>query len=820
MPAVEVAPAPAPSLDRVAQADATCTHCGLPVPIGLLDPSAARQFCCTGCHTAFEILNEHGLDRYYAFSERRNEAVRTSGRGFDEFDHPTFRELYIRALPGGLSEVELYLEGVHCASCVWLVERVPLIVTGVLSAELDVRRSLARVVWDSSVPLSRIARALDTLGYAPHPFRGVERAAMRRKEDRAMLVRIGVAGAVAANVMLAALALYSGTGSSGIEPQYERFFRWVSLAVVTPSMLWPGRVFFAGAWSAIRTRSLHMDLPIALGLAAGYVRGAINTFQDSGPIYFDGLATLIFALLVGRYLQQRGQRAAADGAELLFSLTPTNARMVDAFGQTRDIPSEALVPGMVLSVRPGETFAADGVVRSGSSQVNVSLLTGESRPSEVVAGMNVYAGTLNISSPLDVEVQRAGEATRVAQIMRQVEESAKRRAPIVETANRLAAWFVAIVLVLATATFVWWHFADPSRAMDNAIALLVVTCPCALALSTPLAVSMAIGGAARAGIFIKGGDALERLARPGKVFLDKTGTITEGHTGLVAWEGPDWVRPYVLAVEADSSHPIADGFRRAWTDVPALRATDTDHIAGGGIVGHVNGRRVVVGSPRFVLRFADRDFVTDELLSRIDPTLTPVLVAIDDNVIAAAALGDPIRADSADAIARLRSRGWDVSILSGDAPSVAIATGEKLGIALDHCTGDASPEEKLRVVEHALGDAPVVMVGDGINDAAAIAAASVGIGVHGGAQACLASADIYLTTPGLGPLVRLVRGAERTMRVIRRNITFSIVYNLLGAGLAMSGRLTPLVAAILMPVSSLTVVFASWRGRGFHGGAE
>jgi Cu2+-exporting ATPase len=193
----------------------------------------------------------------------------------------------------------------------------------------------------------RVARAFDALGYSPHPFRGVERAAMRRKEDRAMLVRIGIAGAVAANVMLAALALYSGTGPSGIEPQYERFFRWVSLAVVTPSMLWPGRVFFAGAWSAIRTRSLHMDLPIALGLAAGYVRGAINTVNDSGPIYFDGLATLIFALLVGRYLQQRGQRAAADGAELLFSLTPSSARIVDVFGQTRDVPSEALVPGMV-----------------------------------------------------------------------------------------------------------------------------------------------------------------------------------------------------------------------------------------------------------------------------------------------------------------------------------------------------------------------------------------------------------------------------------------------------------------------------------------
>src|SRR6478672_10340308 len=245
---------PAP-VEATSMADAACTHCGLPVPVGAYDPTITRQFCCAGCHTAFEILNEYGLGRYYAFSERRNEAVRSSGRRFDEFDHPTFRELYVRALPGGLSEVELYLEGVHCASCVWLVERVPLIVSGVLRAELDVRRSLARVVWDSSVPLSRIARALDALGYSPHPFRGVERAAMRRKEDRAMLVRIGIAGAVAANVMLATLALYSGTGPGGIEPQYEQFFRWVSLAVVTPSMLWPGRVFFGGAWSAIRTRS-------------------------------------------------------------------------------------------------------------------------------------------------------------------------------------------------------------------------------------------------------------------------------------------------------------------------------------------------------------------------------------------------------------------------------------------------------------------------------------------------------------------------------------------------------------------------------------
>ena len=802
--------------DRVTTpAEVSCAHCGLPVPPGLIDDSVERQFCCTGCNTAFDILHAHGLDRYYGLGERRQFAVHSTGRGYDEFDHPAFRDLYIRPIQGGLAEVELYLEGVHCGSCVWLVERVPLVVDGVSSAELQIKRSLARVVWDpAKVPLSRIARTLDSLGYAPHPFRGVERETMRRREDRAMLARIGLAGAVAANVMLAAFALYSGS-IGGIEPQYERFFRWVSFAVVTPSMLWPARVFFSGAWSALRARTLNMDAPIALGLAAGYVRGAVNTYQDSGPVYFDGLATLIFALLVGRYLQQRGQRAAADGAELLYSLTPTSARVVDATGSESDVPSQALVPGMVLSVRPGETFAADGVVRAGTSQLNLSLLTGESRPVRVEPGDRVYAGTLNLSTPVEVTIDETGETTRVAKILRQVDESALRRAPIVETANKLAAWFVAVVLILAVGTFVVWHSIDPTKGLDNAIALLVVTCPCALALSTPLAVSMAIGGAAKRGIFIKGGDALERLSTPGRIFLDKTGTITEGSTALVEWRGPEWVRPLALALERESTHPIAAGFRAAWPDTICVAPTESTHVAGGGIVGVVSGRTVVMGSKRFIR--ARLSSVSDAAIDAltVSPTLTPVLIAVDGTLIASAGMGDPIRADAAAAVHALESHGWTVDILSGDAASVVVATGAALDLPPEACVGGTSPEGKLAVIESALGSRPVVMVGDGINDAAAIAAASVGIGVHGGAEACLSTADIYLTTPGLSPLVDLVVGAERAMRIIRRNIAFSVVYNAIGAGLAMRGILTPLGAAILMPASSLTVVLASWRGRAF-----
>ena len=794
----------------------TCAHCRGPVAEGDVDTLAARQFCCAGCRTAFAIIHEHGLDQYYGLGETRTAPVRASGRSFEEFDHETFQALYVPRRDDGLASIDLYLEGVHCASCVWLVERVPLVLPGVVRAELEVRRALAHVTFDpSAVRLSEVARALDSLGYRPHPFRGVKAEEVRRAEDRAMLVRIGVAGAIAINVMLAALALYSGE-FGGMEGQYARFFRWLSMILTVPAILGPGRVFFRGAWSAVRTRTLHMDVPIALALAVGLVRGAVNTWRDAGPIYFDGLATLTFALLAGRYLQQRGQRAAADSAELLYSLAPNAARAVetDAGGAERvtEVPTEAVLPGMLLDIRAGDALPADGVIERGTSTLDLSMLTGESRPVRTGEGAQVFAGTVNLSAPLRVRVTAAGESSRLAKILRQVEESVQRRAPVVQLANRLAGWFVAIVLALTIATLVSWWPSDSTAAVDHAIALLVVTCPCALALATPLAVSVAVGRAARTGVFVKGGDVVEQLARPATLLLDKTGTITEARTAVESWTGPDWVRPLVLALEADSLHPVAEGFRRAWPDVAPATVAESAHTIGGGIEGLVEGHRVIVGSPRFVRARAADD---PSLPSPEDAALTPVLIAVDGRIVAAAGFGDPIRADAIESVRRLREAGWTVGILSGDDPQVVAAAGRALGLPPEACVGGASPEDKLRAVEAARARGRVVMVGDGVNDAAAIAAASVGIGVHGGAEACLATADVYLMRPGLGALVRLHEGAARTMRVIRRNIAFSIGYNVIGAGLAMAGILNPLIAAILMPLSSLTVVVASWRSTTF-----
>jgi Cu2+-exporting ATPase len=410
-----------------------------------------------------------------------------------------------------------------------------------------------------------------------------------------------------------------------------------------------------------------------------------------------------------------------------------------------------------------------------------------------------------------VRVTGAGENSRVARMLRQVEESSARKAPVVLLADRLSGAFVAVVLLLAAGIYAYWLQRDPTRATDNAIALLIVTCPCALAMATPLAVTVALGRAAKAGIFIKGGHAIELLSRPGTLFLDKTGTLTEGHTSVVAWEGPEWVKPLVVALERESSHPIAEGFRRAWPFDPGglPQVMRSEHVVGGGIVGTVEGREVVVGSAAFVARRAG----AREPSGNADATLTPVLVAVDGRVVARAGLGDPLRSDAGAAVEALAARGWKISIVSGDATPVVRDAARRLGITPEACHGEMSPEGKLALVEAARRRGPVVMVGDGVNDAGAIAAASVGVGAHGGAEACLATADVYLTTPGLRALVQLADGSARTMRTIRRNIAFSLLYNVAGAALAITGLISPLIAAIMMPASSLTVILSSWRGR-------
>lgn len=815
-----------------AAAAVACAHCALPVPRGLIRPGATAQFCCHGCETAYTLIQSCDLSKYYALRDRLDprgpEPVRATAKRYAEFDDPIFRSLHTRPLPGGRLEADLFLENMHCAACVWLIEKLPAVVPGVIECSVDIRRSMAHVTWDAAaVPLSRVARALDSLGYAPHPARAGEARSGRRMDDRRAMIRLAVAGACAGNVMLLALALYAGMFDA-MEAQYRELFRWLSMGITLVSLAWPGAVFFRSAWAAIRTRTPHLDLPIAIGLAAGGIAGVVNTVRGAfvgggaggmggaGEIYFDSVAVLVFLLLAGRWIQRSQQRTAVDSVELLFSLTPTSARVVDSGGgDAREVSIEALRVGDLVEIRAGDSIPADGVVEAGASAIDLSLLTGEPRPVEVTIGDSVAAGAVNLSGLLRVRVQAAGESTRVGRLMRTVEEASRRRAPIVRFADRLSGWFVLGMLSLSLVTLLVWLRLDPANAVDHAAALLIVTCPCALGLATPLALTVALGRAAQRGILIKGGDVLERLARPGTIFLDKTGTLTQGRMALQRWVGDETVKPLVAAIEAQSSHPIAVALARDLGVDPAVRVGPVEQFTGHGISGQAAGRLLRVGSPAFALAdsASPPEWLSAALRECVATGLTPVVVMADGLPVALAALGDSIRPDAAAAVAGLRRAGWRVGVLSGDHPEAVSAVASRLGIDAALTRGGLTPEDKLAIV--AAHSGPVVMVGDGVNDSAALAAAGVGIAVHGGAEASLAAADVYLNRPGLGAINDLLVASDRTMRVIRRNLGVSLFYNAVAATLAITGIINPLIAAILMPASSLTVLTVCLKSRTF-----
>ncbi|MBS1123472.1 MAG: fixI, partial [Deltaproteobacteria bacterium] len=461
----------------------------------------------------------------------------------------------------------------------------------------------------------------------------------------------------------------------------------------------------------------------------------------------------------------------------------------------------------------------DGIVTRGVSAIDVGLLTGESRPIEVAVGSRVHAGTVNVASPLEVRVTATGEATRIGALVAAIEALGARRAPIERLVDRIAGRFVAIVTTVAVLTLAGWSIlASVAVGAEHAMALLVVTCPCALALATPLAVTVALGRAARRGILIKGADALERMATPGVMFVDKTGTLTAGKLAVVSWRGDLDAAPLASAIEASSAHPIARALAHHAPSPAAVR--DVREELGRGITGSVGGHRVSVGAPGWITTGAHVSATINAWVAELaEHGQTPIVVAVDGVAVAVAGLADPIRDDAGAAVAALTGLGWTVELLSGDDERVVCRVGDALGIPAGRCRGGITPEHKAAVVVAARAHGPVVMVGDGVNDAAAMAAASAGIAVSGAAEIAIEAADVYMRSGSIHAIADVAAGARDTLAAIRRNLKFSLIYNLFAGSLAVAGVIHPLIAAAIMPLSSLTVLASSLRSRAFRGGA-
>ncbi|MEM9167638.1 MAG: heavy metal translocating P-type ATPase metal-binding domain-containing protein [Planctomycetota bacterium] len=799
--ATQLAP-PAPA--RVA-----CSHCGLPVPPADVAAVASEpSYCCGACRIAADAIRSAGFESYYALRDRYQQELersRSTGKQFAEFDDTVFVERHVVAVEDGQHTCELYLEGTHCAACVWLVERLPRVVPGLVESRLDLGRSIVRLRWEAAaVPLSAIARALDRFGYAPHPATAADARRSRRKADRAALVRIGVAGACAGNVMLLSAALYSGM-FEGMDETTRVAFEILSAIIGTLSVVWPGRVFFKGAIAAMRVRSWHLDMPIALALAAGTVTGIANIIFGLGELYFDSVTMLVFFLLAGRWLQDRGVRSAADAVELLRSLTPVTAHAVRDDGTIEDVASFSLEPGQTVEIHPGETAPVDGIVVEGRSTLDNAILTGEPRPIETSVGDPVAAGAVNLAGTLRVRAEAVGADTRLGTVLQQVERLGAERVPFLGRADRVAGPFVIIMLLLAAVCVAIWAPIDPHEAIKHTTALLIVVCPCALALATPLVTAAAVHKAARTGVLVKSADTFEKLAIPGTVFLDKTGTLTHGEFTIIDHIGDPSILPMAAAIERDSPHPLARPLERY---DERHSAADVLHEAGLGVIGTVQGVAVAIGRRAWAeavgASFSNEQIAFADHAARLGHT--PVFIASADGRSSVLAMGDRVRDESACFVETLQGLGWDVTILSGDRQETVAAVAEQLGVRPGRALGGCTPEQKLAAVKSATKRGVAVMVGDGVNDAAALAAATAGLAVHGGTEASLAAADATLIKPGLAPLSALFTGSRRVRSAVVRCLGASLCYNVLAASAALLGLISPLVAAVLMPISSLTVV--------------
>lgn len=814
-----------------ARAAATaCAHCGLPVPVRLVRDDSPEQFCCTGCRQVHTLVREWGFDQYYRLvgqSRGGLEPAKVSGRSFDDFDAADVQGDATETLSGDRRTTRFYLEGVHCTACVWLVEKLPAVLTGVDDVRLNYGTAVAEVTWRPGLTrLSTIARALDRLGYTPHVHHAARLQEARRLEDRTALIRVGVAVACAMNLMFLSGALYAGE-YSGMAGPYEQFFRWLSLAVATPVMTVSARPFFQTAWAGLRAGIVHIDLPIAVALAIATGASAWNVAAGHGPLWFDSLAMLVAALLGARQLQRSAQRAALERADSLRGVAFVEfARRVDGTGPDAvvvEVPLTALSAGDRVEVRSGELVPVDGVVLDGRSSLDNAVLTGEAVPVPIAPGDTVTAGATNLGAKLVVRVDATGARTRVGALLAVVEDALSRKPALVQTTDVLARRFVQVLLVLALGTLAVVgvrHGLD--TAMLRVVALLVVSCPCALGLAVPLATSVALLRAARAGIFVKNPDVFAHLRHVDTVFVDKTGTLTEGRAAIVRWLGDDRAFQLARALETESTHPVAQAFQRAAARglhlVPAV--DDACEIAGLGIDGLVDGHRVRVGSWAHVAGDTTpaADWA-DAAHGLIAEGLSPVFVAVDGAIAGLAGIGDALRRDAHETVTALRARGVRVRILSGDHADVVARVGRSLGLDAADALGGLTPEDKRAIVAAAAASrtAPgaIVMVGDGVNDSAALALADVGIAVHGGTGASIVAADVVLTREGLRPVVDLLTGARRLDGVITRNIRFSLVYNLAVSSLAIAGFVGPLLAAVLMPASSLTVVLSSTLTRTF-----
>jgi len=775
--------------------------------------------CCYGCQAVAQSIVDNGLEDYYrsrdSLPESQREAMPQILDQLALFDHADFQKSFVKELGESEREASLLLEGITCAACIWLNEQHVGKLSGVTAVDINYATRRARVRWDESrIKLSDILGAIAAIGYRAYPYDAAKNEEISRKERREALWRLWVAGFGMMQVMMYAFPVYIANGD--MTSDIESMMRLASLLLTLPVVFYSSAPFFRNAWRDIKLRRVGMDVPVALGVGAAFLASCWASLTGEGEVYFDSVTMFVFFLLGGRYLEMTARQKALSVTEALAKLLPAFAQKLLNFPVDRAVEQcvvADLRPGDHVLVRAGEAIPADGRVVEGFSCANEALLTGESRPVAKAPGDSVTGGSLNAESPLVVRVEQVGEATRLSAIVQLMERAATEKPKIVEVADRIASYFVAVLLLVAALVAVGWYVVDPSKALWITVSVLVVTCPCALSLATPIALTVSAGALAKDGLLVTRGHAIETLARATHFVFDKTGTLTSGRMSLrgvlVVGSLPEFeCLAMAAALEQSSEHPVAAALRHAASgELP--EATMALSEPGQGIEGVIDGRRCRIGRPDYALALSGAQLPA-AAVDWLESGETVVVLADAGACLALFRIGDELRPESRGLIDYLLSLGKHVVLLTGDAPSVAQRIAAGLGI--EDVRAGVTPQGKHACVKALQeGGAVVAMIGDGVNDAPVLAQAQVSIAMGGGAQLARTQSDFVLLSENLDHLHDGLRRARQTLVIIRQNLWWSFAYNFVALPLAIGGYVTPWLAGIGMSASSLLVVLNSLR---------
>ena len=791
-----------------------CFHCGEPVPSGakyfILYEGVNQPACCMGCQAVGQTIIDSGNADYYRL---RTDLPKTAEAALEElknlklYDLPEVQSSFVKS-EGDVREANLILEGIVCAACVWLNERHLHQLPGVLAADINFSTRRARVRWDDSrIHLSDILKSVQDIGYLAYPFDAGRQEELFRKERETAIRRLAIAGLGMMQVMMYAVPAYMADEGT-MTPDIEALMRFASLILTTPVVFYSAWPFFQGAWRDLKLKRAGMDVPVALGVGAAYTASIYGTFIGSSEVYFDAVTMFVFFLLTGRFLEMSARKQSAEAAESLIKLIPAAAMRLPGYPATREeemVAAVKLMAGDHVLIGPGESFPADGSVVEGNSSVDESLLTGESMPVTKHAASLVIGGTINLESPLVVKVEKVGSDTVLSSIVRLLDRALAEKPRLAQIADRVAGWFVFALLLVAASVAGIWYWVDPTKAFWITVSVLVVSCPCALALATPAALTAALGRLTRLGLLSTRGHALETLAHATDFVFDKTGTLTTGQFSLLDMEVLRTDRASVLALaqalEQGATHPLASALREA-AGPADLAADHLINIPGRGVTGQIGGQTYRLGAPEFI--------GAEPAPARFKVGVSLVGLADDAGVLAWFALGDAPRLQAHQLIDELKGLGVRIHLYSGDRDENVQSMARELGI--DDARGGMLPQDKLDAVKALQkAGAIVAMTGDGVNDAPVLAQAQVSIAVDQGAEAAQAAADMVLLSSEIGRLADGVKLARKTQGVIRQNLAWSVLYNFFAIPAAALGYVTPWMAGIGMSLSSLLVVLNAMR---------